>query len=196
LGLKQIRKGTTLIIRLNKITPDKIADQYPAVHIWGTRIDNGEEWDKMFFENNQKLQEQLSEFGIGDVINVRMVQKGKNWNIVSLEEADPDMVEAIKGRGSDPIGGSPGAKPNATNVQKNSGRSSWNGRTGEAYDRSASVYLAFDMIKATRTEAALHKFADEELAKMIIDWAEVLNDYIHDGVNHYAVTDDPLDPPF
>jgi hypothetical protein len=94
------------------------------------------------------------------------------WDVQSFEEAAQDLIDSVKGSGS----GTPknyGSKSDSTN----SGSRSWNGRTGEAYDRSAAIYLALDFLKATNTEAAMRKIDESTL----IETADLFNAYIHDG---------------
>lgn len=64
--------------------------------VTGERIDNGETWERKVFMFNEKLIKQLADFGIGDNINVKMVQEGRFWNIDNFEVADDSYVETVR----------------------------------------------------------------------------------------------------
>lgn len=178
-----------MLIKITNINKNETLGEYPAVMITGERVDGKGEWSKKFFDNNQTLMSELEEFGIGETVNVRMT-KGRGtdksgrpfWNIAGFEEASADLIASVSGGPANPSGGSP----------KSSGaggytKSSWNGRTGEAYDRSASVYLAWDIVKTISTDAELKKDA----WALTLDLANEINNYIHNGDDG----SDPLSPP-
>jgi len=179
-----------MLIKITEINKDESIGEYPAVMITGDRVDGKGEWSKKFFDNNLTLMSELDEFGIGETINVRMTKgKGKDrngnpyWNIVGFEEPSDDLLASVEGNK-----GNSATNPTA----KSSGASgyskgTWNGRTGEAYDRSAAIYLAWDFLKGTKTEVALKKVD----LRAVFDLAIKINNYIHDGGDG----SDPLDPP-
>jgi hypothetical protein len=84
---------------LTGVYSDKLGSQ-DAKRIEGTRIDNGDEWSKKFFANNRELRTQLDDFGVGDNVDVQMLQDGKFWNIAAFNEIDPALVEQIAGQGN------------------------------------------------------------------------------------------------
>lgn len=169
--------------------------QYEATMITGERIDGKGEWSKKFFSNNQTLMSELEEFGVGETVNVRLTagkgtnkHGGKNWNIAGFEEASADLVASVQGD-SNPTSGSGTAGP--SQVVASTKKSTWGGRTGDQYDRSAALYLSFDMIKTNTTEAILRKLNDDKIATRTIRLAERLNDYIHNDETGI----DALEPP-
>lgn len=174
-----------MIIKYTGHYDDRLGSQ-DAIRIEGINVKNGEEWSKKIFANNRKLVEVLEDTGVGEHLNVTMTQKNQYWNVTDIGTASAELVEAAK------------ANSGGSNISTNTGRggggtvSKWNGRTGEAYDRSAAVYLAFDMLKTTMTEAALKKLGIEGVLEQTIGYADVLDDYIHSGTNSF---DDPLEPP-
>ena len=87
-----------MLIKLTGIN-DAMLGTFEAKEVTGTRIDNGEDWGKRFFANNRKLADELSEFGVGDNINVKMVQDGKHWNIAGFSEASEGMVDKVRAGG-------------------------------------------------------------------------------------------------
>jgi hypothetical protein len=162
---------------------------YEAKLITGTRIDNGEEWSKKFFSNNQKLMDEFEEFGVGEIVNVRLTKgKGpKQWNVAGFEVPSQELIDEVKERANPTkSSGDGGPKKEYKNM-----KSTWNGRTGEAYDRSAAVYLAWDIIKETFTPAALKKLSADNLDAVLFGMANKINDYIHNGKDG----SDPLAPP-
>jgi hypothetical protein len=187
-----------MLIKFTNLTDDFMDknERYPGKLVTGTRVDSGEEVKRKFFANNQRLMAEISEFGFGDVINMRMVKKPKGWEIQSFEEADPQVVEAVSNKASAPQ--SAPEQSNAKSSGSYSKGSSWNGRTGEAYDRSAAVYLAFDLIKTTRSAASLSKTGADAIFDEMMKYAEKINAYIHTGdvgTPAWLETDDPLSPP-
>jgi hypothetical protein len=182
-----------MLIKITSITDDELGG-FDAKLIVGDRIDNGKEWQKKCFSNNQKLMDELSDFGVGEIVNVRMA-KGKgtnkagfpNWNIAGFEEASQDLIDSVKGKGDV----NPSVESPKVSGASGYSKSTWNGRTGEAYDRSASVYLAFDIIKSVKTEAAMRKMNALEFVDAIFTLGNKINNYIHNGDDG----SDPLNPP-
>jgi hypothetical protein len=178
-----------MIIKITGINDSKLGT-FDAKEIVGDRIDGEGEWRKKCFANNAELMDQLSEFGIGEVVNVRCVkgkgtnQYGKpNYNIAGFEEASDELIATVMGNptqsGSGVSGSQTSAKP-----------STYTGRSGEAWDRSAAIYLAADLMKynhALNTKNADKRVKTDDLLAL----AAILNAYIHDGDDGT----DPLDPP-
>lgn len=183
-----------MLIKITEIDKNAELGSYDATMVTGTRIDNGNEWSKKFFSNNQELTNALDEFGVGETVNIRMA-KGKgtdrngnpNWNIVGFEEASDTLVDSVRGRDtSNPTGSGASGSPGRTG-----GGTKWSGRTGEAYDRSASIYLAFEFLKYNKplgnTKDTHKMIAEVELFTL----ANKINNYIHNGDDG----SDALSPP-
>lgn len=170
-----------MLLKITAIEDDSLGAS-AAKRIEGTRVDNGEEWSKKFFADNRALREQLNDFGIGDIANVKLVQKGKHWNIESLTVPTESMIQKVKDSGGKSYtSGGAAASPSTGGT-----KSTWNGRTGEAYDRSAAIYLALDIAKENKT--AKGRIELDEIMKT----ADQVFDYINKGINPF---DDPLSPP-
>lgn len=169
-----------MIIKLTGVEDCKIADKYPAKRIIGKKIQDGSEWSREIFSNTDAAK-QLSNFAEGETINVKMQKDGKFWNVTGVFEATPDEIEAAK----EPYKGGHGAGKMTVGGGSKGG---WNGRTGEAYDRSAAIYFAFDFMKVTLSDTKLKKLTLETL----IDVADEVYAYIHDGKN---INKDALTPP-
>lgn len=164
-----------------------------AYKISGNRLDGKGHWESgNIFDNkyNKKLLEELNEFEQGEKIKVSHEKNsGGFWQITGVKL----MTEEEVAEAENPTPRRTGSSGSTGGT----GRSmTWNGRTGEAYDRSASVYLAYDMIKDTHTEAELRKKEPAELLAMALELAGMVNNYIHDGEVVAVLTDDDaLTPP-
>ena len=165
-----------MLIKLTGIHDDQLGTK-EAKRIEGKRIDNDEVWERKIFANDKILRGQLEEFGIGEVINVKQVRNGKWWNISGFEKPTAELIQKVKDEGT-------GGKDYQSSAPV--AKSTWNGRTGEAHDRSAAIYLALDLLKTNTLEPA------EIDAKDLYTLAEDVYNYIHSGVNP---TVDPLEPP-
>lgn len=191
-----------MYLKLTSVKDGKIANKWPAIFVKGTKLDNGEEWEKAFFANQQDLSDKIKNFDMGEEINVIMEQKGKNWNIIDFKamgQGDYDKIESkgngggyAKGKPSVNGGGSAPAAAAATTT-----KSTWGGRTGEAYDRSSAIYLAMDVLKTVKSEAQLRKTSPAALVAELTNLAEPIYRYIHDGSVLAGGTDkgDALEPP-
>jgi hypothetical protein len=171
-----------MIIKLTGIYDDEIGT-HAAKRVEGTNLNTGEPWDRKIFANAKDLREQLDAFGIGDNVNVKMEKNGKYWNVKGFEAASDALVEKAK----EGKGGAPSS--NGGGYTKSSGstggsKSTWNGRTGEAYDRSSSIYLAMDLLKHNKGLEAKKGDKVIDLSEMIIT-ADMIFDYIHDGINPF-----------
>lgn len=164
-----------MLIKLTGIHDDMLGSK-SAKRIEGKRVDNDEVWERKIFADDKNLRGQLEEFGIGEIINVKQVRNGKWWNISGFEKPTAELIEKVKLDGS-------GVKSFTNSAPT---KTAWNGRTGEAYDRSSAIYLALDFLKTNTLEPA------EIDIKELYAVADDVYDYIHNGVNP---TIDPLDPP-
>jgi hypothetical protein len=178
-------KGESMLIKITEINDSELGS-YDAKEIVGDRVDGQGEWRKKCFANDQQLMAELAEFGVGEIVNVKL-KKGKgtnkygkpNYNIDSFEEADEDLVKAVK---ANPSGKSSGASGSSGSFKS--------GRSGEAYDRSAAIYLAVDVLKhnnALNTKKTAQFITEKEIFELAVKF----NAYIHDGDDG----SDPLDPP-
>ena len=168
-----------MLIKLTGIHDDKLGSK-DAKRIEGKRIDNDEVWERKIFADAKDLRGQLEQFGIGEVVNIKQVRNGKWWNISGFEKPTAELIEKVKSEGT-------GGKSYQNTAPSGGGaKSTWNGRTGEAYDRSAAIYLALDLLKTNTLEPA------EIDPKELYAVAEDVYNYIHSGVNP---TVDPLEPP-
>jgi hypothetical protein len=117
---------------------------------------------------------------MGDKINVKLEKNGKYWNVKDIESyvAPAEPARKVESKGGTGY--------------------AWQGREGEAYDRSAAIYLAMDIVKSTKTEKDLQKYEPEELASRLYSLAEDIFGYINLGEfkDQLQVSgDDPLEPP-
>jgi hypothetical protein len=178
-----------MIIRITEIDRNAKLGKYNAVKVTGTKLD-GSTWFRSYFADNAFNNKDLSNFGIGEWVNVVLEQKGKNWNIIGFKEVtEKERAEEAKKLAEKAKGGT-------SQSYTTSGTSSgWNGRTGEAYDRSASIYLAWEIKKATTTETVLKKYSSEDLAKELFMIANGIFEYIHMGNDQMPKDKDPLSPP-
>lgn len=180
-----------MIIKYTGSFDDKLGSQ-DAIRITGVKVDNGEEWEKKIFANNRDLREALEDIGEGEFVNITMTQKGQYWNVTGIAIASDALVQAAKEKGSFSAGSTPNQKTTGSMGAPSGKSSTWNGRTGEAYDRSASVYLSFDILKSTMTDAALKKLGADGATAAVMNTADQLFDYIHSNINPF---EDPLSPP-
>jgi hypothetical protein len=185
-------KEKNMIIKITAIRNSKLG-KHDAKEVVGEKTD-GQEWTKKFFANNDDLQDELREFGIGDMVNVKLEKDGKFWNIKGFSEVTQEDL-ADEAERKEKFGGNKTYAPSSPSA-KSSGYSKggWNGRTGAAYDRSAAIYLAFDIMKSTKSAAELKKI----ILLDIIELAEEINKYIHEGTNastEFLNAGDPLAPP-
>jgi hypothetical protein len=95
-----------MIIKYKGMEDDMLGN-HDAKKIMGTKVDDGEDWEKKIFANSKQLRDQLDKFGIGDYVVVKQVKQGKFWNITAFEAASPALVESAKNSGgyTKPSGG-------------------------------------------------------------------------------------------
>lgn len=141
-----------------------------AYKIMGTKISDGSNWKSgNIFDNkyNADLLNKCRNIEEGEKVNVKLEQKGNFWNVVDILDYVPEDAYPAQKAGGGSSKGSSGYK--------------WNGRTGEAYDRSAAIYLAMDIMKSTTTEANMRKLTPIELVEAVSSIADDIYKYIHDG---------------
>jgi len=158
--------------------------KYKMIEIQGTKVVDGSDWGRRIFSNSD-VAKKLKDFAIGDYMNVKMKKDGNFWNVADIEEPTADEIEAAK----EPYEPNKGGDTKATGTKATT-KSTWNGRTGEAYDRSAAIYFALDFLKTTLTDTKLKKVSFADLLSVSDDVYE----YIHNGTNPYA-GDSSLEPP-
>lgn len=151
----------------------KNGDRWSAFIIKGEVLEEsgkmkaGDEWTSTNIfdsDENEKIIDTMMDLKEGDMINVRHERDGKYWTISSIEAiTEEDLFKGNKGGGG---GGGYGG-----------GGSKWNGRTGDSHNRSAALYLAFDIMKETLTEAKKKKMQVGDLFEL----ADILFAYMDDG---------------
>jgi hypothetical protein len=201
-------KEINMIIKFDSIKDHtwttKKGKEFTGKLVKGTRIDNDKEWSKEIFSNQEDIINAFSEFGKGEVINVRFIQEKGFWNIdrTNLPSvASEDMIAKakegfVKSNPTSPVGQTGGGGASQTYLNNYSPSKKWGGRTGEAYDRSAAIYLAFDMIKSVNTDANMRKASADEILDNTLALASKINDYIHSGKKPTTGSgEDLLDPP-
>ena len=186
-----------MIIKYEGTKADKLGSKN-ALRIEGTDVRTGKPWAKKIFidqknVSNVPLAEILEDVGAGEYLNVRMRQNGKFWNVVDVKEAtEGELAQAKFG------GDTKGYKPSGGTNSTGSTSSGWNGRTGEAYDRSAAIYLSADILRMSMSDAQLRKLGPDKCLSVMFGLADDINRYIHDGIvsqQNSGDGSDPLDPP-
>jgi hypothetical protein len=178
------------------VTISKISEQtktsakgkkYKVVTVEGTKYGSGEPWSTDIFKNKTELLDALDEFGTGEMVNFQFKKNGRFYDLVDISEPTEENLEFAKSYDAN----------KSSNAGSVGGPKKWDGRTGEQWNRSAAVYLAFDMIKSTLTEAALRKMSPEELMGETFRFAECLFNYVEHGDlgQNTESTGDALDPP-
>lgn len=136
-----------MLIKITGITDDKLGN-FDAKNLTGDRLDGEGEWSKKFFANNLKLQDELSEFGIGDKINVKMKQNGKYWDLTGFEMASEALIEKVTGgAGGKPTHVAGNAAGGAGGGFKG-GKGTWTPDPNK--DRGVSLRYAIDSVIATK----------------------------------------------
>ena len=159
-----------MIIKLTAINDTKLGKS-AAKEVVGTKIQDGSAWKKAFFANQKDLRDALEDFEVGDIVNVVMEQKGDYWNISDFKEASDDDIEKATtggkkfGKGVDAGGFSP--------------RRADGGSRGDDTNRSASIYLARELVNM---KGGLDKYTLGELAVLVINLSnDFVFPYIKDG---------------
>ena len=157
-----------------------------AYKIKGIKLSDGSPWTSgNIFDNKYSIDilASLRELSQGDKVGIELKQNGKFWNVAGVGPVKETSYPAPAAGGALASGGS---------------TYKWNGRTGEAYDRSAAVYLAFDIIKSITTEANMHKKNEEVVLIELFSLADDLFEYINAGNNkagRVSTAGDALDAP-
>jgi hypothetical protein len=143
----KLKEIDTMLVKITEINDAKLGT-FDAKQIEGVRIDSGEPWGKKFFANNRKLADELAEFGVGDNVNVKMVQEGKHWNIAAFTEVSEAMIEKVKAGGGGYKGGDAAAKPAGGGYKASAG----GGKAKGGDNMSKAEWAAKDL--ATKTSIA------------------------------------------
>jgi len=186
-----------MLIKLTKIYDGKIANKYAAKFVEGTKLENGEVWSKAYFANQKDLTDKLMNFSIGDEVNVVLQENGdKKYKIVDFKEVtDEDRAKIAKYANKS-------TQQPAANAANTTYRRSDGGSRGDDTNRSAAIYLARDIVMQTKKDTVLHKSNPASLLEEIVEVAELIKDYIKDGLipppSNGTMPDDDgdaLDPP-
>ena len=162
-----------MFIKLTKVYDGKIANKYAAKCIEGTKLDDGSPWEKSFFANQKDLVQKLTDFSVGDEVNVVMQHvKDKIYNIIDFKEVTDEDKEKLKGAKRSGSGG-------GSNF---SARRPDGGSRGDDTNRSAAIYLARDLVVAVKDPKVLYKMSTPDLLDEVLATAEVVNEYIKDGL--------------
>lgn len=183
-----------MLINLQKVYDGKIANKYAAKYIEGTKLDGGEVWTKAFFANQKDLVQKLSDFAIGDDVNVVLQNNGgTNYKIVDFKEVtEEDRAKLGGGRGGKPAAAATAAGP----AVRSNGTS-----RGADTNRSAAIYLAKDIVMSSKDAKVLAKTSVPKLLDEILACAETVFDYISEGLLPAPADgivedrDDALEPP-
>jgi len=163
-----------MYITLTKIDKDADMGGYDAIEITGKRLDNNKTWSKPFFANNSELENKLSDFTVGEDVNVVMEQGKKNpkfWNIVDFKEVSEEEREMAK-------------TPYDPSASKKSGSSKGTGGGGSdkmskaewaekdrvkslAIARAVALKAAVDNTKVGTTATAIFVMADSLLPYLL-----------------------------
>jgi len=157
-------------------------DVWVAYKIVGTKIKDGSEWKSgNIFDNkySRDVLDKAKELEEGEKVNIKLEQNGKYWNVKDVLDYVPQEEYTPNKATSNSSSGSGGFK--------------WNGRTGDAYDRSAAIYLAFDILKTT-TAPILETMTVDQIMKGLYALANEIYEYMHNGTVPVS-GDDALEPP-
>jgi len=155
-----------------------------AYMLLGTKIEDGSPWTSTkIFDNqyNVELIEQVRQIEKGAKINVLHKKNTAGfWTITGFQPYKEDNMQK-KQWGGNKAGGTGGGGKDFK----------WQGRTGEAYDRSAALYLSFDIMKSCMEPNDMKQVSPEDMAKRLFSLANGLFEYINMGNDQK----DNLDPP-
>lgn len=159
------------IIKLTSVTDIKLGKS-AAKQINGEKLGSNDPWKKAFFANQKDLRDKLSDFEVGDYINVVMKQDGDYWNIVDLKEVSDDEIEKAVEGGKKFAGGRPTPTPF---VKRPDG-----GSRGDDTNRASAIYLAKDFVLAeVNIKGSLTAEQMAAFAAKIAD--EIIYPFIKDG---------------
>src|SRR5574343_954301 len=174
-----------MIIKLTQVNDAKLGTK-AAKEIVGTKLEDGKEWRKKFFASDKNLRDQLDDVDVGDNVNVILKQDGDFWNIKEIRLADDADLAKAK-------------TPRSFAGQNQQVRRADGGSRGDDTNRSASIYLAVDILKYTQFNGT-----SEQMASAAAELAEnFVYPYIKDGAvpivksskPQMKKTKDPLEPP-
>lgn len=159
-------------------------EMWEAFLIHGIKLEDNTDWvSSKIFNNpyNEEILGKLETLTEGDEVGIAHKKNKAGYWVVS-------DITAVK---SDP---SPAKTGNSGRTGGTGKSSTWNGRTGDAYDRSAAVYLAFDFLKYNKgiltAKAKEMAISEDELFSLAIR----IDRYIHTGALPVG-GDDGLDAP-
>lgn len=178
-----------MIIKLTGVNDCMIGGKFPGKEIEGTRIDNGERWGKNFFADKRDLRNQLDEFGIGDVLNIKMVQDGKYWNIESITEASEALIQKAQEYGAKDNGGG-GNKPAKTYFAGTAETATM----GKPSNTEASIARAVALKIAVSHLGGKAKMTEEKIIASAKKYLPYLLDE-KEKVDESAFVEDALTPP-
>lgn len=172
--------------------------KYDMVNVKGVRLDNGEEWSKKTFATlpdgkRQPVLKQLDNFDVGDNVRVILKKNNKNyWNISGFEEVPEGALAKYNSNTNNNTGSSGKGGPGGGYTPTGPTR-------GHDTNRSASIYLAKELVFAVHTETALRKMNADTLFAEVARVSELVYGYIAEGNIETDLPwrdgDDPLDPP-
>ena len=181
-----------MIIKLTDIDTNEKIGAGDAVKITGDRIDGEGEWSRKIFSDNRELRQQLNQFGIGDNVEVSLVQKGKFWNITSLSAPSKELVDKVKsGGGFRSSGGSSPveAYTHAPNKKVNSGAMSKEEWAAKDIKTQASIARAVALKAAIEFCVAVKPKTTEEI---LINTAKKFMPFL---MGEETMPADALEPP-
>lgn len=186
-----------MFIKLTKIYDETLYGKYAGKTIEGDKLPSGGNWKKSFFANQKDLVQKLTDFSVGDEVNVVLQHvKDKIYNIVDFKEiTDEDRAKMAEGSGG-------GKKPAAAGGGSTyTARRADGGSRGDDTNRSAALYFVKDLVMITKTDAKLKKMSSADLLDEMLALSDVAYAYIKDGLFPAPVDgmvpnrDEALDPP-
>jgi hypothetical protein len=168
-----------MYIKLTKIYDETLYGKYAGKTIEGDKLPNGGNWKKSFFANQKELVQKLTDFSVGDEVNVVLQHvKDKIYNIVDIKELTDEDRAKIAGEGSK--GG--GSSANAAAPAGGFARRADGGSRGDDTNRSAALYFVKDLVMATKADAKLKKMTGAELLDEMLALSDIAYAYIKDGL--------------
>lgn len=186
-----------MYIKLTKIYDETLYGKYAGKTIEGDKLPNGGNWKKSFFANQKELVQKLTDFSVGDEVNVVLQHvKDKIYNIVDLKElTDEDRAKMAGGSQAG------GYAKNTGGTFAGGARRADGGSRGDDTNRSAALYFVKDLVLMTKTDAKIKKMTGSELLDEMLALSDIAYAYIKDGLFPPPVDgmvpnrDDALDPP-
>jgi hypothetical protein len=166
---------------------DSLLGRMKAIEISGTDLVKNDTWTKKFFANNTKLRQALEDFEPGDEVNVVMEQDKRNpsfWNIVDIRNMTDDDRGKIEKKQSYAQRGTGGGG----SVRRADG-----GSRGDDTNRSAAMYLAWEMVKAC-TKDVTSMFPEQVAVKTTQLASDILYPFLKDGMPLGGDDDLTVDP--